>query len=147
MPTIEQAKINYLHKKVVDRYMAFPSSDDEDMIMIFDTQGAKPEMVYAAMGYSEHPVFQRDNWVSEVAGKLTDMGYWAWAGQKISQTTKYRYDGTSFRVTNAPIPAPPTMGRSIFEDGAPAQPTNADMVRAFFEDGNAGMPAPTPFQP
>lgn len=99
MPTIEQSKINYLHKKVVDRYSSSPTSDDEDMIMIFDTQNPKPEGVYASMGYSEHPVFQRNNWVNEVAANMTDAGYWSWVGDKINKGSKYRYDGSTFRDT------------------------------------------------
>lgn len=158
MAGIEAAKMTFLHKKVVDRYVASPSSDDEDMIMVFDTQGDRPEGTYSAMGYQQHPVFERDNWVSEVAAKMTDIGYWAWVGEKITKTTTYRYDGVRFRESIRPTisPPPPTMGRSIFDDGEVPGPTirrlqDVDEVRTILEQQGHelpyAMPAVTNLQP
>lgn len=95
MATLEAAKLSYLHKKILERYLEGPTADDEEILKLMDLQNNRPAVTYQAMGQQEHPIYARDRWLSEAAAKLTDDGYWAWVTKQINANPGYRFDGVA----------------------------------------------------
>lgn len=86
----EAAKLKFLHKKIIDRYLEGPNSADEEILKLMDLGVTNPQSVYLGVGHNEHPIYIRDQWVSQVAAKTTDEGYWAWVSGKINADKTYR---------------------------------------------------------
>jgi hypothetical protein len=131
MATIESAKLNYLHKKILERYLESPTSDDEEILKLMDLQNTRLQGTYQLLGQQEHPIHSRDRWLSEAAAKLTDDGYWSWVTKQTSANPRYRFSGEAIieMVSAQAIPAP----------WASDWDMNAD---APFATTNEAMPAP-----
>lgn len=130
MATIETAKLNHLHKKIIERYLESPTSNDEETLALLDYSISQIAVHYHALGFQEHPVFVRDRWVSEVAARRTDESYWGWTAIQVSSKANYRFTG----------------GR-IFEVGPTDEFTNESMPAAgggtFSHQGIAAGVSPT----
>lgn len=132
MATIEAAKLSYLHKKILERYLEGPTADDEEILKLMDLQNNRPAVTYQAMGQQEHPIYARDRWLSEAAAKLTDDGYWAWVTKQINASPGYRYNGDVI------VEVAPSFGAEV----AGPSPFFTNQVQDPFE-----FPAAPPHQP
>lgn len=139
MPTIEQAKLAFLHKKTVERYEREPNSEDEESLILFDHGSNHDNIrkVYLSMGVNEHPVFPRQKWVDSVASKQTDDGYWPWVTNSLKARSVYHYDGDRFSTGFPTMPSAPRPTLFDAEPVRPAQPR--PRPRAFSDAGTGPM--------
>lgn len=93
MATIEAAKLSYLHKKVLERYLEAPTADDEEILKLMDLNQTRIAATYQSMSQQEHPIYIRERWISEAAARLTDDGYWSWVTKQVNNNVGYRFDG------------------------------------------------------
>lgn len=154
----EAVKLKFLHKKIVDRYLENPTSDDEDIIKVMDLGNTNQQTAYTELGYSTHPIYLREHWVSEVAANVTNNGYWMWVGEKVRGDKTYVMgpsgihertpQGNEWLLPPAPAPAPFPLAEAIVP-GVPevqpapprprARPSRAEEERRAMEDVLSGM--------
>lgn len=147
MATIESAKLSYLHKKILERYLESPTSDDEEILKLMDLQNTRLQGTYQLLGQQEHPIHSRDRWLSEAAAKLTDDGYWSWVTKQTSANPRYRFSGEAIieMVSAQAIPTPWASDWDMNAD-APFATTNEAMP-APLTFNNAPPPPPAPTAP
>lgn len=137
MATLEAAKLNYLHKKILERYLQNPSSEDEDMLKLMDLQVTRVAATYQALGQQEHPIYVRDRWLSEAAARLTDEGYWTWVGKQINNKPMYRFTGDAitevihlqYNESLSRDPTGPEIREPLYEGDIRAQPGPFDLLQ------------------